>query len=147
MKFTGWLAQSEMLDYIAAADVGAAPYYSSECIQHTLGNKFFDYMSLGKPIVATDSGPVRRLFDECDCGLLVPSRDEEALAAVLRSLLSPTLRRRLGENGLHAVRGKYNWKLTDGPLVVSACERLALSPEANAVAMGRAPGRPKDDLA
>jgi glycosyltransferase involved in cell wall biosynthesis len=133
--FTGWLDQPEMLDYIAASDVGASPLHWCEQLETTLSNKLFDYMSLGKPFVATDAGPIRRLAEECDCGLLAPSGDDAALAEALAALADTALRRRLGERGLQAVREKYHWGLSDGPAVAQVFARLergnrSLSPSA-----------------
>jgi glycosyltransferase involved in cell wall biosynthesis len=115
--FTGWLEQADLLDHVLAADVGAATFYACEQFETTLTNKLFDYMSLGKPVLATDVRPMRRILEECACGLLVPSRDGEAAAAALRRLLDPRYRQQLGENGIRAVRDKYQWAVSDGPAV------------------------------
>ncbi len=122
--FTGWMNQARLLDHTLAADVGAAPFHACEQLEMTLSNKVFDYMSLGRPVLATDVGPIRRLVEETECGLLVPSQDDRAMADALRRLLDPALRRRLGENGLRAVRTKYNWRLTDGPMVAKVFAEL-----------------------
>ncbi len=122
--FTGWLDQPVMLDYIAASDVGASPLHWCEQLETTLSNKLFDYMSLGKPYVATAAGPIRRLTEECECGLLVPSGDHAAMAEAFAALTDAALRRRLGGNGLQAVRDRYQWAISDGPAVAQVFAAL-----------------------
>lgn len=51
----------------------------------------------GKPVVATEVGDLPDIVDDEQTGLLIPPRDERALAqAILRLLADPALRRRLG---------------------------------------------------
>ncbi len=57
-------------------------------------------MALGKPVVATRVGGIPELVAHEDTGLLVPARDDEALAAALLELARDAeKRRRLGERG------------------------------------------------
>jgi len=125
VSFTGWLDQQVMLDHLAASDVCVAPFHRCEHIDHTLSNKIFDYMSLGKPFVATEAVPICRLLSEVKCGIAVQSRDVGALEQALRSLLDPIRRERLGREGLRAVREQYNWQLTDGPTLARLFQHIA----------------------
>jgi glycosyltransferase involved in cell wall biosynthesis len=57
-------------------------------------------MAVGRPVVATRVGGVSEAVEPEETGLLVPPKDEAALAAaLLRLAANPGLRRRLGENG------------------------------------------------
>ncbi|MHB0858709.1 MAG: glycosyltransferase family 4 protein [Anaerolineae bacterium] len=56
--------------------------------------------TFGKPVVATTVGSLPDLVDDGATGLLVPPRDESALAdAIVRLLQDRTLRHRMGANG------------------------------------------------
>jgi len=87
----------------------------------TIPNKLFEYMLLGKPVLATDMVPVRRLLDETQCGMVYRTH-EEGVEALIR-LRDMTLRRRLGENGRRAVLDRYRWD-RDGVRLVQAVARM-----------------------
>jgi glycosyltransferase involved in cell wall biosynthesis len=72
-------------------------------------------MLLGKPIIATEIGPVRRIIREVDCGLTY--RDEMEFVSALLALEDPDVRAKLGENGQKAVLEKYNWERDSDELV------------------------------
>jgi glycosyltransferase involved in cell wall biosynthesis len=59
-----------------------------------------EYMAAARPVVATAVGGVPDLVEDGVHGLLVPTRDEQALAGALRSLVAdPERARALGERG------------------------------------------------
>jgi glycosyltransferase involved in cell wall biosynthesis len=45
---------------------------------------------------------------ESDCGLLLDGASPEAVAQAIDTLADPSLRRRLGDNGLRAAQTRYN---------------------------------------
>ncbi|MFQ5895156.1 MAG: glycosyltransferase family 4 protein [Nitrospinota bacterium] len=84
---------------LAACDLLVFPSVSSEGTSRTL----FEYMSMGRPIVASRVGCVEEWVREEREGLLVPPGDEEALADAMERLLSrPEEARALGR----AARGR-----------------------------------------
>jgi glycosyltransferase involved in cell wall biosynthesis len=65
-------------------------------------------MAHARPVVATPVGGTPELVTDGETGLLVPTRDPEALAAALRRLLDdPELARRLGEAGRARVADRF----------------------------------------
>jgi glycosyltransferase involved in cell wall biosynthesis len=73
--------------------------------------KFFEYMAVGLPTLASDSPTWARLLEEdARCGVTVNPEDEAALAALLaRWLAEPAIPRRLGEAGRAVVRERFTW--------------------------------------
>jgi glycosyltransferase involved in cell wall biosynthesis len=68
-------------------------------------------MAAGLPVVATDVGGVRELVAEGKTGFVVPSRDPDALAAALRTLLADgELRRRFGRSARARVESDFDVK-------------------------------------
>jgi polysaccharide biosynthesis protein PelF len=68
-------------------------------------------MACGKPVVATDVGGVSEALS--GCGILVRSRNPEALAGGIQKLLADeSLRRNLGAKGLEKVRKDFSLKLS-----------------------------------
>ena len=68
-------------------------------------------MAMRKPVIVTDCKPLKRIVEECDCGIVVPSGDYNEMAeAVIRLYKDKEYARKLGENGRRAVEEKYNWE-------------------------------------
>ncbi len=70
-----------------------------------LGSSILDAQALGLPIVATNTGGIPEAVIDNENGLLVPPRSPEKLAEALEKLIvSPELRKKLGENGKISVK-------------------------------------------
>ncbi|NOX57269.1 MAG: glycosyltransferase family 4 protein, partial [Planctomycetes bacterium] len=98
--------------YIEASAVCLIPHISTPHIETTMPNKIFQFMILGRPTVATDVAPLRRVIDDAECGLVYKERDAAALAETILQLKDENLRKRLGDNGKRAVLDRYNWPQT-----------------------------------
>jgi glycosyltransferase involved in cell wall biosynthesis len=73
-----------------------------------LGTSLLDAMACSRPIVATRTGGIPEVVDDGVTGLLVPPRDEAALADAIVDLLGDAARRqRMGEAGLARVNEKF----------------------------------------
>jgi L-malate glycosyltransferase len=74
-----------------------------------LGTSLLDAMACGKAVVATTAGGIPEVVVDGVTGLLVPPRDDRALAEAIVALLrDPDRRRRLGEAGLARVREHFS---------------------------------------
>jgi len=81
-------------------------------------NKLFEYMSAGIPVIASDFPLIRQVVLEADCGLLVQPDDVEEIAKAMTHVLhNPEDARRMGRNGLHAARERYNWQIEEKKLL------------------------------
>jgi glycosyltransferase involved in cell wall biosynthesis len=66
----------------------------------SFGIVYLEAMRHGRPVVALDVAPVNEIVANNETGLLVPPRDEKALAGALEKLLSDgSLRERMGRKG------------------------------------------------
>jgi len=124
VNFTGRREYQRALFEVQRADVGLIPHRVTAHTSSTIPNKLFEYMLLGKPVLATDMPPVRRILEEAGCGMVYRSR-EEGVAALL-SLRDVSLRRRLGQSGRRAVLDRYRWD-QDGARLVRTVEDVATS--------------------
>jgi glycosyltransferase involved in cell wall biosynthesis len=121
VEFAGRREYQRALFEILRADIGLIPHRVTAHTNSTIPNKLFEYMLLGKPVLATDMAPVRRLIEEARCGMVYRTR-EEGVEALVR-LRNETVRRRLGENGRRAVLDRYHWD-QDGATLIRALERF-----------------------
>ncbi len=138
VNFTGRREYQRALFDVQRADIGLIPHRVTDHTNSTVPNKLFEYMLLGKPVLATDMIPVRRVLEEVDCGLVYRSHKEGMEA--LERLRDETLRRRLGENGRRAVLERYHWD-HDGVTLVRAVERLMTSARPDVSRQSGAPVR------
>jgi glycosyltransferase involved in cell wall biosynthesis len=105
--FAGRTDYSHAMCDVNRSHIGIIPHRVTEHTNSTIPNKLFEYMLMGKPVVATEMAPVSRIIREVDCGLTYG--DETGFVSALVALQDPATRARLGENGRQAVLRKYNW--------------------------------------
>lgn len=80
--------------------------------------KFFDYMAMGLPIVASDLPRPRELLASAGCGVVVPPSNAAAMVdAALQLLGDPPRLQRMRENGMRALVESYSWKTETDKLV------------------------------
>lgn len=117
VSFEGWQSFQKFPSYVSASKVCLIPHLRSEHTDTTIPHKLFHYMLLGRPVVATDCRPLRRILEETGAGLVYPSGDVAALAQRIRELRDPETRRRLGEHGRRAVLERYHWSKSAAELL------------------------------
>ena len=73
-----------------------------------LGTSLLDAMACARPIVATTAGGIPEIVEDGVNGMLVPPRDQTALAtAIVRALKDGELRQRMGDAGLTRVNARF----------------------------------------
>ena len=105
---TGWQAHEQLPALIRRMDVATAPY-------PVLGDfyfsplKLFEYMSLGRAIVASRIGQIAAVIEHERSGMLVaPGSVNDLTQSLLRLLADTSLRHALGAGALAASR-RYSW--------------------------------------
>jgi glycosyltransferase involved in cell wall biosynthesis len=82
-------------------------------------NKLYDYMALAKPVIVSDTTPMRRVVTSTECGLVFESGNAEALADQVERISDSELRRRLGANGRRGVERRYRWDVDARALIAT----------------------------
>jgi glycosyltransferase involved in cell wall biosynthesis len=108
VRFTGRYRFEELTDLYSRTDVGLVAYPVDESIDHTIGNKIFDYFACGKPVIVSPAAPLRRVVEETGAGFLLRDDTPEAIAEGLDRALSVDVAP-LAEKGLAAACARYNW--------------------------------------
>jgi len=110
IQFHGWVDNSQKNEVLKKGDIGLLLHKKCDLTETTIPNKLFDYMMVGLPIVATPVGPIARVIDDADCGVVIAEEDSLILAKEIKKLvLYDKKREKLGRNGVKAILSKYSW--------------------------------------
>jgi glycosyltransferase involved in cell wall biosynthesis len=128
---TGAVPHAHMPAYLAAADIGVAPFDVGAHRALSLGFywsplKIFEYMAAGLPVVAPSVDRIPSLVSHGREGLLYDPSLPGGLADALERLADPALRRPLGAAARARAVREYSWKAHCEALV-DAIKRLPLS--------------------
>jgi glycosyltransferase involved in cell wall biosynthesis len=110
LTITGLVPPRDVTRYLAQADVLVLPNTPSAISErYTSPLKLFEYLTLGKPVAASDLPSIREILTHDVDALLVPPGDAPALAAALiRVTEDAALAGRLGAAAL-ALSADYTW--------------------------------------
>ncbi len=111
IEFIGFVGHSQLSSYISRSDICVIPHTLNDQTRTTIPNKLFDYMAMAKPVISTDIPPLTRIINQEHCGLVFNNKDPNDLAEKIILLQDKKKRMEYGENGLIAVRNKYNWDI------------------------------------
>jgi glycosyltransferase involved in cell wall biosynthesis len=110
---TGLVPQKDGPAYLAACDVLVSPHVPNRDGTPFFGSptKLFEYMAMGKPIVASNLDQIGEVLQHGRSAWMVPPGDAVALAdGIQRVLGDPTLARSLGLAARAAVLEGYTWR-------------------------------------
>jgi glycosyltransferase involved in cell wall biosynthesis len=127
---TGLIPQEQGPQHLAACDVLVSPTIRNPDGTPFFGSptKVFEYMAMGKGIVASDLDQIGEVLGHEQTALLVEPGDAEALAAAIERLLEDeTLARRLGQAAREAVLARHTWREHTGTIVERLRHAVALS--------------------
>lgn len=100
ISFVGHVSKG-LPDWYRAADVTVVPSYLE-----WFGMVTAESMACGTPVIATEAGGSVDIAREFECGLLVPPRDAEALAAAMVTALSGSYDAR---PNIERARARFDW--------------------------------------
>jgi glycosyltransferase involved in cell wall biosynthesis len=111
--FTGLVPQERGPEYLAACDILVAPHVPNQDGTPFFGSptKLFEYMAMGKAIVASDLDQIGEVIEHGRTGWLVQPANVEALASGLRTLVADAaLRASLGAAARTRALERHTWR-------------------------------------
>jgi glycosyltransferase involved in cell wall biosynthesis len=113
VTLTGIVPQEEGPAHLAACDLLASPHVPNPDGTPFFGSptKLFEYMAMGKGIIASDLDQIGEVLEHDQTAWLVKPGDAESLMLGLKTMIdNPEINRRLGEAARREVVAKYTWK-------------------------------------
>ena len=111
--FAGLVPQEDGAKYLAACDVLVSPHVPNPDGTPFFGSptKLFEYMAMGKGIVASRLDQIGEVLEDGKTALLVPPGDVDALASAIGRLVRDrTLRECLGAEARRVALERHTWR-------------------------------------
>jgi glycosyltransferase involved in cell wall biosynthesis len=127
-RFTGLVPQADGPAYMAACDMLISPHVPNPDGSRFFGSptKLFEYMAMGKPIVASALEQIDELLQDGHDAVLVPPGDVAALARAMGDLLDdPDRRARLGAAARQTAEQRFTWRRHTERILTALDERLS----------------------
>lgn len=125
---TGLVPQEEGPAHLAACDILASPHVPNPDGTPFFGSptKLFEYMAMGKAIIASDLDQIGEVLEHGRTALMVEPGDAEALARGMKKLVdNPELREKLGVAARQAALSKHTWLEHTRRIIDKLKERLS----------------------
>jgi glycosyltransferase involved in cell wall biosynthesis len=110
VTMTGLVPPADVRGHLERASILVLPNTASAISErYTSPLKLFEYLTIGRPIVASDLPAIREVLTNEETALLARAGDAGALAAAIRRLMAdPVLATRLGQ-AARALAPSYSW--------------------------------------
>ena len=118
VNFEGWQDMNLFPTYIEMSAVCISPLHRN--IQHDVAyaNKLFQYMSLSKPVLASNALAQKKMILRTESGLVHEEKNEADFAnKILQLHGDPELRARLGSNGRKFIEDEFVWEKVSKNLI------------------------------
>lgn len=108
VTLAGWVDHAHLPGMIARMDVATAPYPASEA-HYFSPLKLYEYLAMGRPILASDIGQTAELLAGSEAALLLPPGDAGALARAMVGLCGDPGRRRRMAAAAAREGARHDW--------------------------------------
>jgi len=124
VHYWGVIDSNEVPSFLSRMDVCLIPFYQVLGKDETFPVKLFEYLSMGKAIVASRLSGISLIVKHEESALLVkPGDSEEMAASILRLKNDILLRRRLEENSIE-ISKKYDWSIINDKIIFKLYDLL-----------------------
>ena len=118
INYLGHLSREKMFHNIKKSTAGLVIFHPVPNHIDSQPNKLFEYMSAGIPVIASDFPLWREIIGKENCGILVNPLNPTDIAKAINILISDPIKAYdYGQNGLKAVKEKFNWTIEEKKLI------------------------------
>ncbi len=107
---TGRLPYDRLFDYLSACDICWLPLCDNSANQGRWPLKLNDYLTVGRPVVATDVGDLREVIERYQLGLVTGNHSADFAQKTLELLEQAPLQEILGKKARVAAETAFSWE-------------------------------------
>jgi glycosyltransferase involved in cell wall biosynthesis len=128
VRFLGTLAQDDVAAWLATSDMVVIPSVRDDSGNvDGLPNIVLETLASGTPLITTGAGGIGSVVQHGQTGLMVPERDDAAMAEAIVGLArDPDMRVRLGDAARASVMARFGWEFVAGRFEAAYDRALAL---------------------
>ena len=117
VKYHGIINRHQVAELLSKSFAGIVTFLPYPNHLDAQPNKMFEYMSAGVPVIGSNFSLWKEIIETNNCGICVDPDDPEQIANAIDYLAThPNEVKRMGQNGISAVRNKYNWSIEEKKL-------------------------------
>ena len=110
VRYLGQIERFHAADLLSTSLAGLVLFHSAPNHIEAQPNKLFEYMSAGLPVISSNFDLWKEIIETNRCGICVDPMDSAEIAGAISYLIAnPAKAKEMGDNGLKAVRSRYNW--------------------------------------
>lgn len=114
----GFISREQAADLLSESIAGIVCFLPLPNHINAQPNKIFEYMSAGLPVIGSNFKLWKQIIEDNNCGLCVdPSKPKEIAEGINKLFNNKDLAIKMGQNGIHAVKEKYNWNIEKNKLL------------------------------
>lgn len=118
VDYYGWVGREQIAGLFMQARAGLVVYQPTPNIMECEPNKFFEILSAGLPLIASNLPHWSKFIQQYECGTVVSPSDPCAIAVAIQSIVSqPDKAEEMGRRGQRTVIDDYNWGVDGSRLV------------------------------
>jgi glycosyltransferase involved in cell wall biosynthesis len=109
VHYRGFIPPEFIGRMIGSADVGLIPNKRTAFTEINLPTRIFEYLCMGKPVIAPRTHGISDYFDDLSIYFFEPSNHRDLASVILQAYLEPERRRGVLENGMRVYQ-KHRWE-------------------------------------
>lgn len=118
VNYLGFLNRIEISSLYHKSNIGMVTLHPTLNYKDSLPVKMFEYMAAGIPVIASDFEKWKEIIINHNCGMTVNPNDPIEIKNAIDYLINnPAEAKKMGENGIKAVKKIYNWSIEEKKLL------------------------------
>lgn len=118
VKEMGYLNREQVVETLKRSKVGIVTLHPKINYLDSQPVKMFEYMAAGIPIIASDFPYWKNIVEGNKCGICLNPLDPKAIGQAIQYFFeNPNESKKMGENGVKAVKNKFNWSIEEKKLI------------------------------